>query len=76
MDEIVHLNFERLEEKLDAILEQTTKTNGRVSDLEKKVSLLEMFKVQILAVIVGASTVVTILWALASKLINFSFNIK
>ena len=76
MDEIVHLNFERLEEKIDAILEQTTKTNGRVMDLEKKVNVLEMFKVQLMAVILGASAVLTLFWTLASKLINFSFNIK
>jgi len=76
VDEIVHLNFERLEEKIDAILEQTTKTNGRVMDLEKKVSVLEMFKVQLMAIIMGASAVLTLFWTLASKLINFSFNIK
>ena len=76
MDEIVHLNFERLEEKIDAILEQTTKTNGRVMDLEKKVSVLEMFKVQLMAIIMGASAVITLLWTVATKLINFSFNIK
>jgi len=76
VDEIVHLNFERLEEKIDAILEQTTKTNGRVMDLEKKVSVLEMFKVQLMAIIMGASAVITLLWTVATKLINFSFNIK
>jgi len=68
VDEIVHLNFERLEEKIDAILEQTTKTNGRVMDLEKKVSVLEMFKVQLMAIIMGASAVITLLWTVATKL--------
>lgn len=36
----------RIEEKLDAILEQTKKTNGRVSELEDEVERLNNYRIE------------------------------
>ena len=65
----IDLLMKEIHEKLDLILSQTTKTNGRVNKLEEKVTKTDKI------LIVVACVVMTLLFTNGSELIGFILKI-
>lgn len=63
-NQTIEVMFKNIEEKLDAIHEQTLKTNGRVTVAEGHISNLQQWK----GTITGATSVLAILFTAAIAL--------